>query len=433
LPGEQYEDLEALVGMARSVESICRVFGRRKRITVSLSPFVPRPHTPFQWERQEDPGSILRKISFIRKGVPEGRVKLKWRDPYMSLLEGLIARGNGSVGSLILAAWKAGSRFDGWTDRFDFSLWLRLLGDRGIEVDREIAEKDRGEALPWDHIDGGVSRLFLAEEALRSAREELTPDCRQGHCTQCGACDGSLPMPGVPLPSRESALAVDAAKSPRASQAPVRFRVKYAKREEMRLTSHLDVVRCIQRALRRAALPVCYSRGFSPHPRISFGPPLPLGVIGNSEYFDILLCGRLVPDWTDRLNESLPRGLEVLAGQIVAKKGPSLTTLLNAAEYKILIWRDGQDGLEGLSESIENAFSRDGIVFRTDHRVGEGKIIVDLAVGLKGVAVRPEKLVERVLREMGCCFKLIREGLYCERDSVLYSPFELDRLECGRR
>jgi hypothetical protein len=419
--------------MAKSVGSICRVFGKRRHVTVSLSPFVPRPRTPFQWEAQALPEEVLRKINLVRKNLPDDRIKLKWRDPYMSLVEGMLARGTNKSGRSILSAWQAGARFDGWTDRFDFNLWVKCFQAEAIEIPGAVQRRPVGEALPWDYIDGGVSTAFLVEEARRAVAGQLTPDCREGACSGCGACPGpasARPLDGARVPEAVRGAAPEnltQEKFPsggrsRAFHALMRVRVKYAKADEMRFTSHLDVTRCIQRGLRRARLPVSYSQGFSPHPRMSFGPPLPLGVVGESEYLDISVWRKPDEGWLELLNSGFPTGLKALEARIVPAQGPSLVAFLNAAEYRVLVWECDPQTVLALGDSMRHAFSEAGLL-KIEQGLAGGEGHLELLARLKLDGGAPEKIIERVLRQAAKPFKVIRKGLYLEKEGVLYSPF----------
>ena len=432
LPAETDSDLDGLIKMAKSVGSVCRVFGKRRHATVSLSPFVPRPLTPLQWEAQVPPEEILRRVNYIRKNLPDDRIRLKWRDPYMSLVEGLLARGDARVAGAVLGAWKAGARFDGWTDRFDFALWVKAFEAGGIAVTEALAPRELGGALPWDHVDGGVSTRFLLREARKGAAGELTPDCRDGVCSDCGACPGPQREPGGGAEATEVK-----ADRPQASpgskwgtpgsngkpfQAVMRVRVRYAKADELRFTSHLDVTRAIQRALRRARVPVCYSQGYSHHPRISFGPPLPLGVVGEAEYFDVSVCGRLDEGWLEKLNLGFPSGLRAYEARIVSHEGPSLVALLSAAEYRVIVWDGGADSELALVDGLRHAFGETGIL-KISHASNGDESWIDLVARLKLDSGAPEKKIGRVLGEAARPFKIIRKGLYLEKEGNLYSPY----------
>ncbi|MFC1799350.1 TIGR03960 family B12-binding radical SAM protein [Candidatus Eisenbacteria bacterium] len=433
LPGETDEDMDALVDMVRSVESICRVHGRRRKITVSLSPFVPRPHTPFQWEAQAGPEILGNRISILRKRLSSKRIKLKWRDPFMAKLEGLLARGGQELGPVIENAWKSGSRFDSWTDRFDFDLWMRSFCSAGLDTSKMLGPREKDVALPWDFIGGGVSTAFLKEEARRAAEGALTEDCRTGECSGCGACPGVMSeadKPGAGEPVR----APMASARPGAPEVKIRHRVKFAKTAEMRFTSHLDVIRAFQRGLRRAGLPVCFSTGFSPHPRMSFGPPLPLGLAGEGEYFDVLFARQPGPNWLDRLNECLPEGLKVLEARLVGLGGPSLMRYIDAAEYSIVF--AGGDGEVGdrIQDRVAEAFSGQERSLSVEKKRQGDKIAINVRVRLGKGAIRPDKIVEEAIEEIegiedlkdsDVCFSITRTGLFRESEGSLQTPYQV--------
>jgi radical SAM family uncharacterized protein/radical SAM-linked protein len=424
LPQEDQADIEGIVGMVRSVEAICRVFGRRRKITVSLSPFVPRPHTPFQWEAQVRPEEVLRRIRYIRKRLPGGRVKLKWRDPYMATLEGALSRGGLALGEVIHGAWKRGARFDGWTDRFDFGLWTRCFEDAGLAMGEAFEPLSREAPLPWDFIGNSVSRDFLVKEAVRAEAGSLTPDCRTGPCTDCGACPGGLKaQQGPPAQGAESGSGSVSPSKPERHDVRIRYRVKYAKREDMRFTSHLDVMRCVQRALRRADVPVSYSSGFSPHPRVSFGPPLPLGMVGEGEYFDVLFSRDPGGNWLDRVGACLPAGLDLLKGRLVALQGASLMKYLNAADYSIEVTSDCGGDIRAILARAEREFREDARVLSVSLAESGGRSTVDVSIRLDKGGARPEKMLEQALEGTGAHLKTIRKLLYREKDGILESPF----------
>ncbi|MFH1313052.1 MAG: TIGR03960 family B12-binding radical SAM protein [Candidatus Eisenbacteria bacterium] len=431
LPYETEGDMDGLVRMVRSVESICRGYGKRRKITVSLSPFVPRPHTPFQWEAQQRPETLIERISHVRKGLPDRRIKLKWRDPFMAQLEGLIARGDSRLGEVILRAWKAGSRFDSWTDRFDYDLWSRCLDESGIAFDSGFEARDSSEPLPWGHIDGGVSREFLLREVEKSASRELTPDCRDGTCSDCGACPDKRPPvrreerdPG----RADRVLSGDSARRKPAS-VRIKFRIRYSKQAQMRLASHLDTVRCIQRGLRRSGAPVCYSEGFSPHPRISFGPPLPLGAAGESECLDIVFTRMPSNGWIDRLNDCLPKGLSMIESRVIGLNCPSLMCLVNAAAYSVEIRGNSGPPGEELASGIGEALSERGKIFSMTHRAEDGRLVVDFKVSIGPGSPGPEKVIEKILRESQVCYEIMRKDLFVEQDGVFSPAFMTERQE----
>jgi radical SAM family uncharacterized protein/radical SAM-linked protein len=426
LPGETDEDIEGLIAMVRSVEAIGRVFGKRKRITVSLSPFVPRPHTPFQWERQETPEGVLRRINYLRRQLSGRRLKLKWRDPYMARLEGLLARGDRSVGRLVECAWRSGSRFESWTDQFRPEIWDSCLEGSGVEAFRILGARDPAEPLPWDYIFPGVSPDFLRRERRRAESGRATPDCRTAECTDCGACADEITSryAGAEL---TGPAGLRTGPSRQDEHIAIRIRVRYAKLDDMRLTSHLDVGRCIQRGLRRAGIPVCFSSGHTPHPRVAFGPPLPLGMVGESEYFDVQMWRVPREDWLVRVNQVLPSGLQLLEAQLVAARARSLTSLVTAGAYEIRL--SGPVPGAELAEDLQAALGETCRPLGKEVRRQGEETIIGITAGFGAEGPRPEKLLDRLLRSGGYDFRLARKGLYYEAEGELRTPLSAGPVE----
>jgi radical SAM-linked protein len=219
-----------------------------------------------------------------------------------------------------------------------------------------------------------------------------------------------------------------AATKPDGPDIRIRFRVRYTRREDVRLASHLDLTRCFQRGLRRAGVPVAYSRGFSPHPRLSFGPPLPLGVLGECEYLDIMFSRPPQAGWIDRLNACLPAGLKVCEARMIDLHGTSLAALVNAARYSVEIWNLTVDA-KTLSGMIEDAFGGEKRILDMSITVGDDNLAMDLKARMVAGQPRPEKVLEKVLREFEACYTITRKELYIERRGDLRSPFFPDKQE----
>ncbi len=212
LPTETDEDIHGIADMAyRVVDKYREVMGRRgAKVTVSVSSFVPKPHTPFQWMPQNSMEEIARKQAILRQRLRSRDVTLQYHDATTSRLEGVFARGDRRLGAVLLAAWEAGAKFDGWSEYFDYDRWARVFAEQGVDMDF-YAGRERGQAEPfaWEHLDTGVSRAFLWHEYEKAQRGELTADCRHGDCTGCGVC----PKLGVKVIDWSEKHAADQAKN----------------------------------------------------------------------------------------------------------------------------------------------------------------------------------------------------------------------------
>ncbi len=190
LPGEKYEDLDAIIDLLRKISQIARGLSKRRpEIRASFSYFVPKAHTPFQWSAQNSPEEYVDKMQYLKQHRIKN-VKMSFHDQRSSFLEGTLARGDRRLSAVIHQAWKNGCKFDGWTDHFNFEAWQAAFDSCGIDPGSYIY-RTRGynEALPWDFIDTGLDKSYLIEESRRSEQGTLTPDCRLEGCVDCGVCD----------------------------------------------------------------------------------------------------------------------------------------------------------------------------------------------------------------------------------------------------
>ncbi len=189
LPTETYEDLDGIIGQAKKVLEVSRKAGRRgARVTVSASSFVPKPHTPFQWEGQDSMESLREKQEYLKKRLRDNRIKFIYHDIGTSFLEAVIARGDRRLADLLEWGVKAGCKFDGWSEHFKFELWKQGMIETNIDphffANRQYGQE---EILPWDHLSSGVTKAYLLAEYKKALAEEVSPDCR-GKCGRCGVC-----------------------------------------------------------------------------------------------------------------------------------------------------------------------------------------------------------------------------------------------------
>lgn len=179
------EDITLLVNQVKAQGS--RAPGRSPQIRLTLSTFVPKQHTPFQWAAQESEENLMRRHDILKKGLAKRGVRLSWQDTRVSLLEAVISRGDRRIGRVIHRAWQMGAVFDGWSECFDFEIWQKAMQEEGLDPDWYAhRERPLDEPLPWAHIDTGVSDDFLKREYRSALAAELTPDCRVSGCNACG-------------------------------------------------------------------------------------------------------------------------------------------------------------------------------------------------------------------------------------------------------
>jgi radical SAM family uncharacterized protein len=188
LPTETLDDVAGIVALVDKVrEEGRKASGRKPMIRISVSTFVPKPHTPFQWCRQEDAASLIKKQEILQNGLQQKGVRLSWHDPGVSLLEAAISRGDRRTGKVIKRAWELGCKFDAWSELYSHAKWLQAFADCGVDpAFYALRERSLDEILPWSFIDAGVSQEFLKREYLKAQTGEDTGDCRAGACNACG-------------------------------------------------------------------------------------------------------------------------------------------------------------------------------------------------------------------------------------------------------
>ena len=202
LPTETDEDILGIAELANQVLHTWRLYAKNKnrgvRITVSTSCFVPKPHSPFQWEQQVTMEEYIRKVHLLRDNIKAKNVVYNWHDPQTSYIEATLSRGDRRIGNVIENVWRAGGRLEAWSDYFSFDRWMKAFDDAGVDPTFYAHRlRDKDEVMPWDNVDVGVRRAHLWHEREQAYKSELSPDCRK-QCSTCGAakllkggkCDG---------------------------------------------------------------------------------------------------------------------------------------------------------------------------------------------------------------------------------------------------
>jgi len=188
LPTETTADIEGIIQLILKINSLGKkTGGRRPQVRVSLSTFVPKPHTSFQWVGMDGEDRINDKLELLKRGLHRKGIRLSWQEPKLSQLEAVLSRGDRRLGKVIYRAWQLGSTFDAWDERFHYENWLHAFEEAGLELSfYAYRERSRDEVLPWAHIDTGVTETFLEREYQRALKGKETTDCRYQPCITCG-------------------------------------------------------------------------------------------------------------------------------------------------------------------------------------------------------------------------------------------------------
>lgn len=373
LPTETDADVEGIAGLVRKIFLLKEEGRRFQGVNVGVSQFVPKAHTPFQWEPMDSMGENLRKKEFLRSAFRGMRgVQMKGHDVEMSYMEGVFSRGDRRLGEAVLRAYRAGCRLDGWSEYFKFDVWREAFSGCGINPDDYALRRRAGdEVLPWDHLDVGVTKKYLWRDLQLAAKGEESPDCRFDRCLGCGLpADDNVIQPVMAVPAHKPARVEEI-------NAPVfRYRIGFRKEGMARYLSHLELLAAFSRALRRAGLPVSYSGGFHPHIKMAFGGALSVGVVSLDELVDVDFSARVGPDdIVRRMNAELEKGVSLYGAALLS---PPLRSI--QSETAKTVWELADTGAPAppLAE-VERAIANiPGLtVIRFEHDNDGGRLVFE--------------------------------------------------------
>ncbi len=466
LPGETDSDVLGIADTCRNLQQQCRDLGRLE-LNLTISNFTPKPHTPFQWHsvsseelrrRQQVLRSALRQLRGLKTNMTDGR---------LSAIEDFVGRGDRRLAPVIEAAWRSGAGMDAWFESAERShaAWTAAIDAAGLggryralelgawSAAEALSPHDLDtfcrQSLPWDHIDTGVDKRWLADDLQRALAATVVPDCSFAGCSSCGVCGPELghnvviPPPPVPpqLPPRAPA-----------SERVLRLRFGFAKTGSLALISHLDTLRLLERSLRRSGLPVSFSGGFHPLPRLQLALSLPLGVAGEGEWLDLEFTASLDPAAARaRWQQELPAEFRLLSVAAVPSFGPSLSQELAAAHWRFDLraesepvptraaWRQALHNLLAAGSLIWHDTDKKGRPRQRDCRPalldlrlldGDGPgeqplpaaaLALAASVDAAGRSLRPDQLAHWLAAELGLalrCGQRRRTALVLRRDAA---------------
>jgi radical SAM-linked protein len=376
-------------------------------------------------------GEVLRKQSILRNEAASTRVQLKVHNSAGSWLEGMLARGDRRLADVIHGAYARGARFDSWDEQLQLDHWTASLEDAGIDPSWFLGTIPVSARLPWSHIDVGLEQGFLAREYRKALRNRLSPPCgktvgsfvhhtnvkdaeeekRRLVCYDCGiACDlthmreeriGFLQSMNALMPREAAAPADELPEEATVDRRPfygvdqgppMRVRIGYRTLGRTAYTSHLDLVRTFPRMLRRVGLPLYYSEGFHPLPRLTFGPALPVGTASLCEHVDVRLRAAESPDLHNlcaRLNDAAIDGIEFFGHRVLGPHDAALNRVIEETDFVLAVARQELAALGITEEAVlcellakrpeELYIERD--IKGLKKRVDVGAALIDVVVG----------------------------------------------------
>jgi radical SAM family uncharacterized protein/radical SAM-linked protein len=344
LPTETDEDI---AGIERLV-SLVKKKAKNLNFNITISPFVPKAQTPFQWSTMANANEIKQKIGVLSRLLP---ANVKPHNYKASILEALIARGNRQFSKVIYKAWENGARFDQWTDKFKESAWQEALAESKTNLNFYLYRNmNYNEIFPWDHLFFGVSKELLYADYIDAVNKM--------------PCFVKAKHPDYDVKYFLPKNYVE----PEVSNIPpiMRLRLRFSKKGAVRFISHLEQIEVFRRAARRSGLPIAFTAGFHPKVKSSYGPPLSVGQESSSEYMELYFTQKVnIESVRIRFSNVLPNGFKLLDVKNVPLSFPTIDAIANILEYEIR-------GINITQEKINRFLSHDLVVIKKKQK---GKII----------------------------------------------------------
>lgn len=425
LPTETLKDMDEMAELFRKIRYRTRLLKKEKDLkhsfdlTCTLSIFVPKPFTPFQWFGQMQLSKVSEHIRYLMEQVKNIKgVKINYHEKFVSQLEAVLTRGDAGLCKYIEALYKKGCYLDAWGEYFDKNIWFDTEKELGIDLDL-LAQKayDTSDDLPWDFVDVGIDKQWFIDEynlalAVNCDSEHVVPTC-QMKCVNCGVCSnlGVKKIYAKPYTASEKAqkLCTKLAESSISSKSVpsvYRYRIKITKLGLLKYFSHLDWQNTFYKAISRSNLKVAFSHGFNPTMKISMGVALPLFCESLTELIDVELLENYEADYVkSELCKVLPKGAEILEVNKIDKSVPAIDRTVCWAEYKIELLKN--------SKNCENnpLYDFDSLVYNTKKVLSLDEILVEKK-NKKGLVktTNIKKSIGSYRFENECLFIVLRTG-----------------------
>lgn len=397
LPTETLQDMDEMAELLGKIKYRCKQIKREKGlnhgldITCTLSIFVPKPFTPFQWYGQMNLGKVDEHIKYLKEKTKHIKgLKINYHEDTVSQIEAVLTRGDISLCKYIEALYKKGCYLDAWGEYFNKDIWHETAEELGINL-TELAQKQYSteEVLPWDFINIGVDKdWFIQEynkaESLPCQREGdreavvgFQPTCEKG-CVNCGVCKNLKTHKVLAKPFKASEKAQNLKieiKDPKTCQGYDReiykYRIKLTKTGILKYFSHLDWQNTFFKALARTDLEVVYSLGYNPSMKVSMGIALPLFAESECELVDIELFDNLTEQELKlKLEAVLPEQSKIISIVKIEKNAPAIDMTAQWAEYKIDIFNKSLYDFENLRYNTDKVLSSKEIFIEKKNKKG---------------------------------------------------------------
>ena len=381
LPTETLEDMDEMALLLSKIKYRAKLLKKEKGlshgldITCTLSIFVPKPFTPFQWCPQMDLKEVSEHIKYLKSKTDHLKgVKINYHEQIVSQIEAVLTRGDKSLCKYIEALYKKGCYLDAWGEYFSEETWLNTAKECGIDL-AKLAHRqyDTQKDLPWDFIDTGLDKSWLLNEynlAMGESKENIVPTCKN-KCVNCGVCKNFKTHKVMAKPYIHTSVKDIKNEVKDKEQNRATYRIKLTKTGILKYFSHLDWQNTFFKALARTNLHIVYSQGFNPTMRVSMGVALPLFVESITEFVDIELYDDITTDELKlKLEKVLPEQSKIISIEKLSKYAKSIDITVSWAEYKIEIFDKTLYDFEDLVYNTNAVLSSDEIYIEKKNKKG---------------------------------------------------------------
>ncbi len=404
LPFETYEDLDAILLLLENIKDKSKAIRKEKNlsghldITCTVSIFVPKPFTPFQWCAQDSKKVISEKISYLKSKIKYIKgTRLKFHAPSHSQLEAVLAKGDRNLCNVIEKVYEKGAYLDPWDEYFNIALWENAFDESGINMDdysgRLLTPDD---SLPWDIINAGIDKCWLKKNYLAAVEESLITCC-EDNCANCGICKNMnrKKIINKGIPQIENCDRINIRK---VYEKVFRYRLKLQKTGFLRYISHLDWQKLLYKAFKKSGISLNFTKGFNPSPKISISLALVLFLESETEFADIELVEELQEEeLLERLNKNLPEESKVLEVLKICSSQPVVDKIAKWAKYTAQPIENMLDDAQSINEKINNFLRSESILIEKTNFKKKTKKIIDIKSSVQNIELKKDKL-EFVLR-----------------------------------
>jgi len=365
LPTETQEDIAAISDLIFKVKKLTKGLN----FNITISPFVPKAQTAFQWQAMFAAQYFNDVITKLKKTIP---ATIKAHDYKESIIEAVLARGDRKLSKAIYIAWQKGLRFDQWVDRFNYDKWIQAIQEAGLDLNFYVyRQRQFDEVLPWQHINLGITKDILYKDYIKGISETDSSDYTNY-------------KRDINLPKNYS-LANNLP-----TQANVRVLLKFSRKGVVKYLSQLEQIDFLRRAIKRTALPVAYTAGFSPLVKTSFGPAISVGYESDCEYVDLYMTEKISEKCIiEEIARVLPEGFNIEQAKYLPLKFPAINALVNVVEYII-------EGVNITDEQINNFLAQEEILIKKVKKQKE--TIIDVKQQILSVTKLSDNKIKMLLK-----------------------------------